>query len=75
MKYLTRRHDQEMIEELTAEQARFYLEGYWKDETLADIFDGGKHFKLFTPYRDIWTETDDGVAPMTGYGFQKNKRL
>lgn len=53
--------------EISKEEARRTLEGYWKPEALDEIFDKGKGFRLFTPFAIIQTETDDGFVPMAGY--------
>ena len=54
-------------EEITKEEAKRLLEGWWKQEALDDIFHNEKGFRLFTPYADIWTKTDDGLVPMAGF--------
>ena len=53
--------------EVTKEEAKRTLEGWWKQEALDDIFDAGKPFRLFTPYSEVWTKTDDGLVPMAGF--------
>lgn len=56
-------------EEITKKEAKHLLEGWWKQEALDEIFDTEKGFRLFTPYVEVWTETDDGKVPMAGvYG-------
>ena len=50
--------------EITKEEARQTLEGYWKKEALDDIFNNEKAFSLFTPFSYVWTKTDDGLVPM-----------
>lgn len=68
MKYFKQRKEPEAKEfEITKEEARSTLEGFWKDDALNDIFDNKKGFRLFTPYADVWTVDDKGLVPMAGF--------
>lgn len=53
-------------QEVTKEEARKNLEGYYNKEALDDIFDKGKEFRLATAYSEIWTNKD-GMVPMAGF--------
>ncbi len=53
--------------EITKEEAKRTLEGWWKQEYLDDIFNNGKAFRLYTPYSEVWTRSDDGLIPMAGF--------
>lgn len=53
--------------EITKDEARSTLEGYWEEDVLEDIFTNGKMFRLYTPYAYVWTVNDDGMIPMAGY--------
>lgn len=53
-------------QEVTKEEARKTLEGYYKAEALDDIFDNGKGFRLATAYSEIWT-SKNGFVPMAGF--------
>lgn len=67
MKYMTMMHGEEKSEEISKERARELLEGCYIADAVADVFDNDKAFRLRTPYRDIWTKTDDGLVPMPGF--------
>ena len=53
--------------EISKDEARQSLEGYWKPEALDEIFDKEKGFRLFTPFAIIWTKTEDGLVPTADY--------
>lgn len=53
--------------EITKDEARRTLEGYWKPEALDDIFDNEKGFRLYSPFAIVWTETEDGKVPIAGF--------
>ena len=53
--------------EVSKNEAIRTLEGYWKPEALNDIFDNEKGFRLFTPFADVWTKTEDGIVPTAGF--------
>ena len=67
MKYLSKRHTEEEIEEISKEDAGFYLTGSFNEGFVNDIIDNNKAFRLSTPYRDIWTVNDNGMTPMAGF--------
>lgn len=52
--------------EVTKEEAKRTLEGWWEQKALDDMFDNDKAFRLFTAYVDVWTN-DDGKVPMAGF--------
>lgn len=55
--------------EITKEEAKSTLEGWWDQKALDEIFDNDKSFRLYTPVSDVWT-SQDGMVPMPGlYGF------
>ena len=54
-------------EEVTKEEAKRTLEGWWRQETLDDIFEQDKGFRLYTAYAEVWTKTEDGMIPMAGF--------
>ena len=68
MKYFKRYKNKEVNEhfEVTEEQARLTLEGYWKEDFLDDIFKNKKQFRLYTPFAYIWT-VENGMMPMPGF--------
>ena len=65
-KYFKKFKDEGEAFEITKEQARETLDGYWTKESLDDIFDNDKAFRLFTPYSFVWTN-QDGTVPMAGW--------
>ena len=68
MTYLKQFRDgRETVTEITKEQARHYLEGYWKPEFLDDILNNDRAFRLWTPFSFIWTKDDNGLIPMAGF--------
>ena len=68
MTYLKQFRDgRETVTEITKEQARRYLEGYWKPKFLDDIFSNDRAFRLWTPFSIIWTKDDNGLIPMAGF--------
>lgn len=54
-------------EEVTKEEAKRTLEGWWRQEALDDIFEQDKGFRLYTAYAEVWTKTEDGMIPMAGF--------
>ena len=67
MKYFKRYKDELRVYEVSKEEARRTLEGYWNPESLKDIFDNNKCFQLFTPYSIVWTQDDMGLVPIAGF--------
>ncbi len=67
MKYFKTYKYKAETKEITREEARTTLDGYWKEEALNDIFNNSKSFRLFTPYSEVWTKTDDGTVPIAGF--------
>lgn len=53
--------------EISKEEARHLLDGWWKEDALNDIFKNDRAFRLFTAYVDVWTMSDDGLVPMPGF--------
>lgn len=53
--------------EITKDEARETLAGYWKAEYIKEIFENGEQFRLYTPYSEVWTMGDDGLTPMAGF--------
>ena len=66
MKYFKKYVDQKDAVEVTAEEAKRALEGWWNDDALHDIFTKGIAFRLYTPYCEVWTN-DNGKVPMAGF--------
>ena len=52
--------------EVTKEEARQTLEGYWDTECLDRIFGNEIVFRLFTPFAEVWVKKD-GKVPMAGF--------
>lgn len=67
MKYFKQYKDEAKGFEITKEEARNALEGHWDKEMLDDIFCNNKGFRLYTPFSEIWTVSDDGLVPMAGF--------
>ena len=59
MKYFKQYKGKDEVMEITKEQARNTLDGYWKDEFLNEIFVKEKKFRLSTNMSYVWT---DGVV-------------
>ena len=55
------------VVEITKEEAKKTLTGYWDKKFLNDIFKNDKAFQLDTPYSIIWTENEFGLVPMAGF--------
>lgn len=67
MKYFARIHGEDEIKEISKDRAKFLLEGAYYKYFVKDILKNGKSFRLQTPWREIWTESDDGKVPMPGF--------
>ena len=67
MKYFKSYKDGTESFEISKDEARKSLEGYWKPQALDDIFDNEKGFRLYTPFAFVWTQTEDGLVPIAGY--------
>lgn len=59
--------DLDNVFEITKEEAKHTLEGWWKKEALDEIFNEGKSFRLYTPYAEVWTKNDKGMVAMAGF--------
>ena len=53
--------------EITREEAKRTLEGWWQEDCLTDIFENNREFRLYTAYSTVWTQTDDGLVPIAGF--------
>lgn len=68
MKYMRKNKEfKSVAEEIIWEEARLLLEGYWVAESLDDIFENDRLFRLYTPDIDVWTVSDNGMVPMPGF--------
>ena len=69
MRYFSLRHGENEPMEISKDEARFLLEGCYKKEFVDEILSAGedKGFRLRTPYRDVWTKTDEGLVPIAGF--------
>ena len=68
MKYYKRFKEADApTQEVTKEEAKRTLEGWWKDEALDDIFKNEKAFHLWTAFAEVWTKSEDGLVPMAGF--------
>ena len=56
MKYFKQFKGKDEVMEITKEQARNTLDGYWKDEWLDEIFAKEKKFRLSTNMSYVWTD-------------------
>ena len=65
MRYFKRFKGKDEVMEITKEQARNTLDGYWNG--LDEIFEQEKSFRLYTPYSEVWTMTEDGAVTMAGF--------
>ena len=55
--------------EVSKEEARSTLEGWWKQDVLDRVFEKELVFRLYTPRSEVWTETDEHEVPIAGlYG-------
>lgn len=54
--------------EISAKKAKDVLSGWWKKEFLEKMFSDKASFRLYTPYSEIWSETDDFVVEPGFYG-------
>lgn len=53
--------------EITKDEAKRTLEGYWDEGALNDIFENEKPFRLYTPFAEVETKTENGMMPMAGF--------
>lgn len=53
--------------EITKEEARKTLKGYWIEDAVNDIFENNRQFRLFTPFSTVWTMDENGKVPMAGF--------
>ena len=53
--------------EITKEEARQTLDGYWDKDCLVRIFKEEIGFQLNTPFALVWTKDDKGRVPMAGF--------
>lgn len=53
--------------EITKEEARKTLKGYWVEDAVKDIFENDRQFRLFTPFSTVWTMNENGTVPMAGF--------
>ncbi len=65
--YKQYREDGAVPFEITKDEARNTLDGYWMEEALNDIFQNDRSFRLYTPVADVWTVTEKGTIPIAGF--------
>lgn len=53
--------------EITKEEARKTLDGYWIEDAINDMFENNRQFRLFTPFSTVWTMDENGKIPMAGF--------
>lgn len=53
--------------QITKQEAKDALDGWWKEDFLSDIFEQEKVFRLYTPYCKVWSVSEDGLMPMAGF--------
>lgn len=53
--------------EITKEDASRTLGRWWKQTFLDDMFERDLMFRLYTPFAEVWTQTDDGMIPEAGF--------
>jgi len=53
--------------EITKEEARKTLEGYWIEDAVNDIFENDRQFRLSTSFSTVWTMDENGKVPMAGF--------
>ena len=53
--------------EITKEEARKTLEGYWIEDAINDMFENDRQFRLFTPFSTVWTMDENGNIPIAGF--------
>ena len=56
-----------VTEEVSADKARFILEGRYRKDCVDDLFDNEKSFRLQGLLRTVWTETEDHLSPIPGF--------
>lgn len=68
MQYFKKYKENEaVVMEITKEEAKHTLEGWWHEDALKDIFENDRAFRLYTAYADVWTKNDEGLVPMAGF--------
>ena len=67
MKYYKLNNNEVEPMQITKEEARYFLGGYYKKSFVDEVIEGEQVFRLKTPYAEIWTKTDDGLVPMPGF--------
>ena len=68
MKYYTKMHTESEEMQITKDEARIFLEETLDDfDTINDVINNEKPFRIHTSVRNIWTMTDDGLVPMPGF--------
>lgn len=67
MKYFKQYKGSEEVKEITKEEAKRTLDGWWKEEALKDVFENEKPFRLYTAYAEVWTEDKNRLTPMAGF--------
>lgn len=69
MKYFKQIRDCEPVnkKEITAEEARDLLSAWWKKDYIEKLIDDEIAFRLYTPFSEIWTQTDAGLVPQPGF--------
>lgn len=66
MKYFKKYVDENDAVEVTAEEAKRALDGWWDRDCLDEVFANASAFRLWTPYCEVWTN-DNGKVPMAGF--------
>ena len=67
MKYYKQYLGENAVTEISRDEAKRMLEGWWKPEFLQEVFDKEKAFRLWTAFSVVWTKDENGLVPMAGF--------
>ena len=67
MKYFTLRHNEKEPMQITRNEVVYLLEHYYTEKAVEHLLDTELAFRIWTPYRVIWTKDENGMIPEPGF--------
>lgn len=67
LKYFTLAHTEKEPMQITRNEVVYLLEDTYTAKAVEHLLDTGYAFRIWTPYREIWTQDEDGMIPTPGF--------
>lgn len=67
MKYFTLLHTEKEPMQITRDEVVYFLEPHYTTKAVEHLLDTGLAFRIWTPYRDVWTKDENDMIPAPGF--------